>query len=705
MHDLLSILKRTFAYESFRQCQEEIIASVLEGQDTLGVLPTGAGKSLCYQIPSMLLAKPTLVISPLIALMKDQLEGLPAELAGRAVLINSSLEAEELEIAKQEIASGRKTLIFAAPERLRQGSFLTLLKHVGLSLLVIDEAHCVSVWGHDFRPDYLFIRKALDALVNADITPIVLALTATATLEMQDDISVQLGRSLKPFQGELYRPNLQLEVKHCSNSDLKAVELLKLCMETQGAIVVYANSKDRCERLALMLQKKKISAAYYHAGMSREERKETQEAFMSGKTRIIVATVAFGMGIDKADVRMVVHFTLPYSLESYTQEAGRSGRDGNLSRCVMLYATGDKANLTKRFKQEEMKLETIRQTYLALKERIGNQETGRIDPGELLTAALGEGAGEEWGAESKLRVAISILEIIGLIVRQADAGRSMQIQLLPPPKTTKKDTENLLAERHRISAIRLERMVEYAESARCRHAMILHHFGAQMEACKTSCDFCLGISAPSSEKKTLPPDGDKVPDIGRVILETMINLPFSVGRTSLAKALVGLETGPLNKERCDNFWVLTGFTRSTVIGFIDLLKSQNLIEMTLVQEFPVLAVAENGFDVLESEAMILANPLKNSGVSPGKSNGSETEKGYVGEQLLFEKFRRWRKSEADRLKVPPFLVMHDSTLRAIISFHPKSASELALVPGVGSRKLEAYGEALVEILAQSVENI
>ena len=699
--ELHTILKRTFGYDTFRQRQEEIIESVLAGNDTLGVLPTGAGKSLCYQLPSMLLPKPTLVVSPLIALMKDQLEGLPEELSSRAVLLNSSLEFESLQTAKDEILSGRKTLIFVAPERLRQSSFLAILKQVGLSMMVIDEAHCVSVWGHDFRPDYLFIKKALDNLAKSGLHPIVLALTATATPEMQNDISVQLGRSLNTFQGELFRSNLRLEVRRCSNIDDKTRELLSLCKETEGATVVYANSKDRCEKLAETLRKKGHSASHYHAGMTREERKTTQEAFMKGEIRIIVATVAFGMGIDKSNVRMVAHFTLPASLEAYSQEAGRAGRDGALSRCVLLFATADKANLSRWFKQEEMKLDTIRNTYLALKERIGALGTGQVNPVELLTAVFGEGANEEWGAESRLRVAISILEIVGVAVRHADVGGSMMISLLAPPKTTKADTEALLKERNRISVLRLERMAAYTESSKCRHAMILHHFGSEMGDCKTSCDHCLGVSQKHIPKKEIrPPNSDEIPDFGRVILSAISKLLFPVGRTSLAQGLVGFDTGPLSKDNFESFGALSGCTRSSIMGYVDQLKASGSIEMTTVRDFPVLALTPEGEDSLETDDVILPNPLKAKRTPSNSKDSASGARSNSEDDLLFENLRRWRRSEAERLKVPPYVVCHDSLLRSLVDFRPKSISELSLVPGVGSRKMAAYGDKLIQLLAE-----
>src|SRR5436305_5074819 len=262
--DLHSTLKQ-FGHDSFRPHQEAIISHVLEGRSVLGVLPTGAGKSLCYQLPALLLPRPTLVISPLIALMKDQLDGLPPAVYPKATLINSSIEFDELERRLAGIEAGQYRLIYAAPERLRQQSFLRLLQRTGLSLVVVDEAHCVSVWGHDFRPDYLFIRKALESLAEAGHAPGLLALTATATGEMQTEIAGQLGRPLEPVAASTFRPNLQLEVFRCANADDKMRRLAEICRETPGAAIVYANSRERCEKLALFLRRQQLPAAHYHA--------------------------------------------------------------------------------------------------------------------------------------------------------------------------------------------------------------------------------------------------------------------------------------------------------------------------------------------------------------------------------------------------------------------------------------------------------
>src|SRR5437870_691434 len=535
--ELRAALASLFGHEEFRPYQEQIIQRVMAGQSVLGVLPTGAGKSLCYQLPALLLPRPTLVISPLIALMKDQLDGLPPAVYPKATLINSSVEYDELERRLAGIEAGQYQLIYAAPERLRQQRFLRLLQQVGLSLVVVDEAHCVSVWGHDFRPDYLFIRKALGTLSTAENSPTLLALTATATQEMQAEIAEQLGRPLDAVTASTFRPNLRLEVFRCANADDKMGRLAAICRETPGAAIIYANSRERCEKLAAFLRRQNLPAAHYHAGLEREERQQTQERFMLGRVRIIVATVAFGMGVDKANVRLVAHFSMPGSLEGYAQEAGRAGRDGKPSRCVLLYAPADKANLSRWLRQEEIRLETVRDVYRALQGRLG-RGSGPVSPDALQGELFGEEP-DAFGVDAQLRVAISMLERCGLVTRHPDAGRDMCIEMLAPPRTARADLEGILAERRRHAERRLEEMVAYVEGAGCRHVAIARHFDQKLSPCGAACDRCLGVEEEPAPAKATAPTADQVPDIGSVILRTVLALPFGMGRTGLVKVLAG----------------------------------------------------------------------------------------------------------------------------------------------------------------------
>jgi ATP-dependent DNA helicase RecQ len=365
--ELLEALRDHFGYESFRPGQVAVIQAALRGEDTLALMPTGAGKSLCYQLPAMLLPGATVLISPLIALMKDQVDNLPQSMRARTAFINSELDQAEQEERLHGLAEGRLKLIYVAPERLRQPAFIHALRRAKVSLFVIDEAHCISQWGHDFRPDYLFIPKALHAMTSqaADSMgkPPILALTATATPSMREEIASALGRVLRVVTTGVFRPNLRYEVYQASSKEEKMRRLVALCRGTSGTGIVYARSRESCEKLAELLRAEGVQASHYHAGMRTEDRTRTQNEWTSGKMRVVVATVAFGLGINKADVRFIIHFNLPNSLEAYCQESGRAGRDGRPARCILFYNSNDKARLTQWLQEEAIDLPFLRMVY------------------------------------------------------------------------------------------------------------------------------------------------------------------------------------------------------------------------------------------------------------------------------------------------------------------------------------------------------
>ena len=720
MEELAAALQDHFGHTEFRPFQEQIIRAVLAGQDTLGVLPTGAGKSLCYQLPSLLLPRPTLVISPLIALMKDQLDGLPPSLYPQATLLNSSLDRDEAARRTAAIAAGEIRLIYAAPERLRQESFLRLLEEVGLSLVVVDEAHCVSVWGHDFRPDYLFIRKALERFdpvepVDADdpegspmpdatARPVLLALTATATPEMQGEIGRQLGRELAPIIAPAFRPNLHFEAVPCANADSKMQRLADLCKAVPGSIIVYANSRDRCERLAEFLRRQRLPAAHYHAGMERDERQAAQEAFMLDRTRIIVATVAFGMGVDKPNVRLVVHFTLPESLESYTQEAGRAGRDGKVARCVLLYAASDKATLGRWKRQEEVKLETVRDVYRALQAALG-KGSGPVAPEALEVIVSGEGEPDP-GAGNKMRVAISLLERVGLVRRAADSGREMRITMLRAPAEARAELERLLAARQVHADARLSEVLAFAEGPGCRHVVLSQHFGQELDPCEVACDNCLGVEHEAPAARAMPPGAERVPDFGQAILAAVRALPYPLGRTGLAKVLTGAADSSVGKDRCAEFGLLAGMTLKSIREHTDTLVHRGLLAMTTDTEYPLLRLTTAGKDALQTGETLLPNLTR--AVAPRPARTSSSSSITVAETVAvsltededdrYERLRAWRRLEAQRAQLPPYVIFHDATLRAIAQLNPNALEALQTVPGIGPAKIASYGAAVMDLL-------
>ncbi|MGI8551361.1 MAG: DNA helicase RecQ [Dehalococcoidia bacterium] len=330
-------LRATFGYGGFRPLQEEIVRAILGGKDVFVLMPTGGGKSLCYQLPALLLDGLTVVVSPLIALMKDQVDAMQT-LGVAATFINSSLAPQEVSRRQAEVARGAVKLLYAAPERLMLPGMLRLLGSVRPALFAIDEAHCISEWGHDFRPEYRELKRLRELFPSASLA----AFTATATPRVQVDIKKQLGlRQPATFQASFNRPNLFYEVRPKQKAYEQLVEYLRGKRDASG--IIYCQSRAGADGLAAKLRADGFSTTSYHAGLESEERQRRQEAFIRDDTRIIVATIAFGMGIDKPDVRFVVHFDLPKNIEGYYQESGRAGRDGEPSDCILFYTYGDVA--------------------------------------------------------------------------------------------------------------------------------------------------------------------------------------------------------------------------------------------------------------------------------------------------------------------------------------------------------------------------
>ncbi len=337
--DFDAALRDRFGLHRFRPGQREVIEQVCQGRDVLCVMPTGGGKSLCYQLPALVMDGLTVVVSPLIALMKDQVDALHQR-GVAATLLNSSLDPEEQRIRLQEIEAGRYNLVYVAPERFRSPRFVSAMARIKPVLLAVDEAHCISEWGHDFRPDYARIGIARRELGS----PPCIALTATATDLVRRDIADQLDlRDPAQFVTGFDRPNLHYGVIEARREEDKLAALARTLDEHPGAAVVYASSRDRCRAVGHYLETElRRSVVVYHAGLQREERAEAQDRFMSGDAEIVVATNAFGMGVDKPDIRAVIHFNLPGTIEAYYQEAGRAGRDGDDAACVLLYSPGDR---------------------------------------------------------------------------------------------------------------------------------------------------------------------------------------------------------------------------------------------------------------------------------------------------------------------------------------------------------------------------
>ncbi len=355
--EMRRVLSEYWGYGSFRPCQEEIVASVLDGNDTLGLMPTGGGKSITFQVPALMLPGMTVVITPLISLMKDQVDNLRGR-GIKAVALHSGLTARESRIAYNHIEAGKIKLLYLSPEKLMSPSFRSFLRRLPVSMIVVDEAHCISQWGYDFRPSYTRIAQ-----VRRDFPSVpVLALTASATPEVVDDIMNQLEFRQRShvYRLSFSRDNISYIARYTDNKDGTLHHILS---RVGGTAIVYVRSRRRTHEISRFLQSAGISADYYHAGLLAEDKTERQNRWKNGETRVIVATNAFGMGIDKPDVRIVIHYDIPPSLEEYYQEAGRAGRDGQPAFAVMLVAQSDKATLTRRLSDSFPPKDYIRDIY------------------------------------------------------------------------------------------------------------------------------------------------------------------------------------------------------------------------------------------------------------------------------------------------------------------------------------------------------
>ncbi len=472
-----------------RPGQRELIETVLNGGNAFGIMPTGAGKSLCYQLPALFLPKATIVVSPLLSLMQDQTE--KAESAGVDVAkLDSTLTASEERAATRVVKKGAAELIYVTPERLENPKHLEVLRKAGVSLLVVDEAHCVSQWGHDFRPAYLSLRTAIEKLGS----PPVLMLTATATLEVERDVLEQLGLNSTPvYSTGIDRPNISFEVSRTVNDQMKFMRLVEIVSETQGNGIVYVNTVRLANELHARLLQAGITAGKYHGKMKTADREDSQHRFMANEYKVTVATKAFGLGIDKPDVRFVVHYTFPDSVESYYQEAGRAGRDGKKARAVLLYRLEDKR---------------IHSYFL------GGKYPSRADAGHLYSILLQNTDG---GRESlslaelvdavalpvrKVKVLLSYLEKEGILKR----GKKISLlRTFPEAEDFEKFLhhyeERLVSDRERIETI-----MKYGQTTECRPVFFRSYFNeAPGDGCKR-CDNCRTRAATpiSVKSKVLP---------------------------------------------------------------------------------------------------------------------------------------------------------------------------------------------------------
>jgi len=472
------VVRRVFGLEELRPGQQAVIDAVLAKRHTLAIMPTGAGKSLCYQVPAMLMPGMTVVVSPLIALMRDQFDKLSA-LGLEAVQVNSAIPTGDIQRARGKIGRRAVEFVFTTPEQLAATDLRQLLAAAAVDLVVIDEAHCISQWGHDFRPAYLDALSGLRAFESSTI----LALTATATPDVIADIERQLGVGpLRVINTGTHRPNLSYHVRPVSSEADKQRHLIDIVRGASGSTIVYAATVRHVDALHALFRGEGISATSYHGRQRAQDRAGAQDAFMTGAVPIIIATNAFGMGIDKPDIRTVVHYDLPASLDVYSQESGRAGRDGESAECILLFQRRDRG-LQRFFMARRY---PTHDDFTRLIEGLRTAPRGRaMSVAEIRTAAPAVSA-------SKLRVMLAALKQDGLMRERRGAKYEPRPQLLTA------SIEPLVADyeqRQQRDQTKLEQMVIYAQTALCRTRVLLEALGETVKwsQCGT-CDNCRGLS-------------------------------------------------------------------------------------------------------------------------------------------------------------------------------------------------------------------
>ena len=713
---LQDALRNSFGYDHFRPLQEEAVQAALDERDLLVVMPTGAGKSLCFQLPAALTPGVTLVISPLIALMRDQVDALnhrPAFQRLGCAYLNSGQGLDEQRAVLNDLRGGRIRLLYVAPERFRSPTFLDALRAAQVVRLVVDEAHCISEWGHDFRPDYLALKGVVETLGRPPLT----AVTATATRRVQESIVANLGMAEpEVLVGGFNRPNLHLSVHRCKSEGERLERLaraLPKLVGLGGSGLIYVATRKQCEEVAELvcdtlapLGKKGGS---YHAGLEPELRNEMQTSWLQGERHVLVCTNAFGMGIDKADVRFVVHCASPDSLENYYQEAGRAGRDGKKSRCVILSHFTDRKTREWFIDNDALTLPDIQTLHRQLCQAGGDDL--RLPRGWAMRA-LG------W-SEVKTRLALGELERAEVIQRLGETADELQLRLVErrfPPDALRRITDDLARQRKERYR-RLDEMTDYCKTTACRRRTILDYFGDREEFAETNfcCDNC-ERPAPSARDQAILPAAGPVPMPSSIpagdlhaLLQGLDALRPSLGRARLSKLLRGSASQDTERFKSQGhplYGVLRGASCGAVDTFLNRLIEESLLRQGDEDDYFTCAITQAGRAAWQEQTP-LAIPVPgaprpiaraHAGYALSRSPGTEAEP----DADLYDALRNWRRLEASAAALPPYCIFSDKTLTAIARQKPSDLDELRAISGVGNTKLEKFGDAVLQVVGQHV---
>lgn len=701
------LLHARFGHQTFRPSQEPIIGAVLQGQHVLIVMPTGSGKSLCYQLPALLQDGVTLVISPLIALMKDQVDALQAQ-GIAATFINSSLTAQEQYERLDACRSGRYQLLYVAPERFRSPRFVETMATTRVSLFAVDEAHCISQWGHDFRPDYLRLREAIAQLGQ----PQVLALTATATVDVQDDIVRQLGcADMQRFVTGFDRPNLTYRVLTLSQQEKLTAMGAILDAQESGSAIIYASTRRTVEDIAHCLHERGTEALIYHAGLRDGDRQRAQDAFMQGQCRIIVATNAFGMGVDKPDVRCVLHFNMPRSMEAYYQEAGRAGRDGGPAECLLLFSQRD-------VRIQEFLIEQSYPPRDLIQEVYGSLVTASRAYDEVPLRALLPYC-RRGTHEMQVLTCAKILEKAGYLERVSIYETSEDLSTGTPntlvrltgeavaPRQLTLD-ETALQRRLQHEQQKLRRMVAYARAHECRRQKMLSYFGERWARRQcAACDHCLadGAFAPHRPLPKRAPSEAEWTTLQK-ILSCVARMRGAYGRAKVIQVLQGSQASDIVNSHLSTlttYGLLHGTSRAVLHAYLDALLDAACLHV-LGDEYPKLDLTPLGQAVMRRQqqvtlALPVAAPPRLPSLTPavvGVSPSASPPPSY--DERLFERLQAERLTLAQAQAVPPYCIFNNRTLREMATARPSTPEGLLQVHGVGPVKAGKYGETFLALI-------
>ncbi|OCL27344.1 hypothetical protein U472_07750 [Orenia metallireducens] len=672
-------LKRYFGYNDFRPRQKEVLRYLFAGNDLVAILPTGSGKSLCYQLPATCLSGLVVVVSPLISLMKDQVDSLRSR-GIRATYINSSLNWSEQQRRLKGIIQGDYNIIYIAPERFESNVFLDRLTQVKVALFAIDEAHCISEWGHDFRPSYLKLAQVRKKLGN----PRLIALTATATPEVRKDIIKGLGlRDFKLLIKGFERRNLYLEVKQVENELVKKEELLRILTYNPLPAIVYVGTRNRVEEIIAFLEDK-FSVIGYHGGMKSHERRRSQELFMAGSYDIVIATNAFGMGVDKSDVRLVVHYELPGTLEAYYQEIGRAGRDGFASKCILLYQEEDsdlrEFFIDNDYPQKDI-VEEVYSFFLAQ-----NQQEVEVNFNQLYLQL------RNLPSKLALDATLRLLRKEGYLKRISSKDQEITYQILEQVEPKQLEIDYLQLQYLKKNKYqKLSELKGYIGTKECRHQYILNYFGDEeaLNYCP-GCDNCDEVRQTRVITKEL---GILV----QKILSCVIKLGGRFGVTTIAKVLTGSKSKKLlgrGLDKVSTYGIVNDFSYEDIISIIEELIEARYLKRDMGR-YPTVQITKAGYKILHQPYNLDWNLVREEKEINNLANQARLE--------LLNKLKDLRTRLSKEFNQAPFIIAHDKTLEELVRRLPKNREEMLKVRGFGEVTYRRYGESFLKVIQEFLQ--